>query len=50
MTCEDEYSLCFKCANYRSELHNSEHRFDELGTMYDESDDEEETEDDMKME
>ncbi|RYP51143.1 hypothetical protein DL768_003490 [Monosporascus sp. mg162] len=30
-----DFSLCFKCYGYRSDIHNSEHSFEEIGPLYD---------------
>ncbi|KAF5011778.1 hypothetical protein FDECE_2145 [Fusarium decemcellulare] len=34
--CDDNFSLCFKCFSHRSEMHNPEHNFEDIGPLYDE--------------
>ncbi|RYP78211.1 hypothetical protein DL771_000688 [Monosporascus sp. 5C6A] len=34
--CTEDFSLCFKCYGYRSDIHDSEHSFEEIEPLYDE--------------
>ena len=36
ITCIHDVSFCFKCCNYRSDIHNADHIFEEIGPLYDE--------------
>ncbi|KAM0514996.1 hypothetical protein ACHAPE_006318 [Trichoderma viride] len=33
--CSDGFSLCFKCFDHRSDFHNPEHTFKDIGPLYD---------------
>ncbi|RYP16723.1 hypothetical protein DL765_004959 [Monosporascus sp. GIB2] len=33
--CTDDFSLCFKCYGYRSDIHDPEHSFEEIEPLYD---------------
>ncbi|KAI0858067.1 putative ankyrin repeat protein [Xylaria cubensis] len=35
--CTSDFSLCFKCYSYRSDVHDPEHIFDEIEPQYDEN-------------
>ncbi|KAI6760874.1 hypothetical protein HG530_009734 [Fusarium avenaceum] len=32
--CKDDFSLCFKCFVHRSDFHNPEHNFEDIGPLY----------------
>jgi hypothetical protein len=32
--CNDDFSLCFKCFVHRSDFHNPEHNFEDIGPLY----------------
>lgn len=34
--CNDGFSLCFKCFAHRSDFHNPEHNFKDIGPLYQE--------------
>jgi nitric oxide reductase activation protein len=36
-TCKDDFSLCFKCYNHRSTVHNPKHEFDSVEPLYKQS-------------
>ncbi|KAI2472567.1 putative ankyrin repeat protein [Annulohypoxylon bovei var. microspora] len=35
--CTPDFSLCFKCYGNRSDMHDTEHSFEEIGPLYDET-------------
>ncbi|KAK6952058.1 hypothetical protein Daesc_006587 [Daldinia eschscholtzii] len=34
INCSHDFSLCFKCYSHRSDIHNREHNFEEIGPLY----------------